>query len=178
MGTLATLFRRSEFFPVAVEPAAQGRTQTNTAERVARPKARDKYQLRALPNDDVYFYCKRIDNSRIVRQADPEAKGQCWSAIGAACVVAAVLGSVMAPKAATVLAGYKVQQLKQEHRALVEERKTLDVEMARVLSPGNLGKLAVKRELTSPGADQIVHLQPRGEGAVASVISPAGMKSR
>jgi hypothetical protein len=178
MGTLATFFRKSEFLPVAVEPAAKGRTHTNTAEKAARPQARDKYQLRALPNDDVYFYCKRIDNSRIVRQADPEAKGQCWSAIGAACVVAVLFGTVMAPKAATVLAGYKVQQLKQEHRALMEERKTLDVEMARVLSPGNLGDLAVKRDLSSPGANQIVHLQPKGEGAFASVITPASMKSR
>jgi hypothetical protein len=177
MGTLATFFRKSEFLPVAVEPAAQGRTHTNTAEKAARPQARDKYQLRALPNDDVYFYCKRIDNSRIVRQADPEAKGQCWSAIGAACVVAVLFGTVMAPKAATVLAGYKVQQLKQEHRALMEERKTLDVEMARVLSPANLGELATKRELTSPGANQIVHLQPKGEGAMASVLTPASMKS-
>lgn len=178
MGTLATFFRKSEFLPVAVEPAAKGRTHTNTAEKAARPQARDKYQLRGLPNDDVYFYCKRIDNSRIVRQADPEAKGQCWSAIGAACVVAVLFGTVMAPKAATVLAGYKVQQLKQEHRALTEERKTLDVEMARVLSPGNLGDLATKRELSSPGANQIVHLQPKGEGAFASVMTPASMKSR
>jgi hypothetical protein len=178
MGTLATFFRRSDFIPVAVEPAAKGRTQTNTAVRVTKQDARAKYQLRALPNDDVYFYCKRIDNSRIVRQADPEAKGQCWSAIGAACVVAALFGTVMAPKAATVLAGYKVQQLKQERRALIEERKTLDVEEARVLSPANLGELATKRQLSSPEAGQIVHLQPKGEGAFASVITPASLKSR
>jgi hypothetical protein len=178
MGTLATFFRRNEFLPVAVEPAAKGQIQHITAARLAKPDARAKYQLRALPNDDVYFYCKRIDNSRIVRQSDPEAKGQCWSAIGAACVVAVLFGTVMAPKAATLLAGYKVQQLKQEQRALVEERKTLNVEEARVLSPGNLDELAVKRQLSSPGAGQIVHLQPKGEGAFASVLTPASMKSR
>lgn len=177
MGTLATFFRRSDFIPVAVEPAAPGMTQTKTEVRVAKKDARSQYQLRALPNDDVFFYSKRIDNSRIVRQSDPEAKGQCWSAIGAATVVAVLFGTVMAPKAATVLAGYKEQQLKQERRALLEERKTLNVEEARVLSPANLGVMAAKSQLSSPSSGQLVHLQPKGDGAFASVITPVSLKS-
>ena len=39
---------------------------------------------RLCPNDDIYFYSKKIDNSRVVRQADPAARGECWSAVGAA----------------------------------------------------------------------------------------------
>jgi hypothetical protein len=128
--------------------------------------------LRALPNDDVYFYCKRIDNSRLVRQADPGAKGQCWSAIGAASVAAVILGGMMVPKAATVLAGYKVQQLKQERAGLIEERKALEVEEAKILSPANMGALATRQKLASPAANQIVHLQPHGDTAVAAVITP------
>jgi hypothetical protein len=175
MGTLAAFFNRSnDFIPTAVEPAVQG-------QQVRRQQAaavRDAYQLRALPNDDVYFYCKRIDNSRLVRQADPAAKGQCWSAIGAACAVAAILGGMMAPKAATVLAGYKVQQLKQERAGLIEERKALDVEEARILSPANMGVLATRQKLSSPGSKQIVHLQPHGDSAVASVITPNNLVNR
>jgi hypothetical protein len=180
MGTLATFFnKRTDFFPVAAQSAAQGQTATSKA--IPRQKiaaVRDAYQLRALPNDDVYFYCKRIDNSRLVRQADPAAKGQCWSAIGATCAVAVIFGAMMAPKAATVLAGYKVQQLKQERAGLIEERKTLDVEEARVLSPVNMGMLAVRQKLASPGSKQIVHLQPRGDSAVASMSAPNPLNPR
>jgi hypothetical protein len=178
MGTLATLFKRTEFIPVADEPAAQGRSRHQAVRQLAAPQHRDDFELRALPNDDVYFYCKRIDNSRLVRQADPAAKGQCWSAIGATCAVAALFGAMMAPKAATVLAGYKVQELKQERAGLIEERRALEVEEARILSPSNMGELAVRQKLTSPRSGQIVHLQPRGEGAVASIITPGNLTSR
>ncbi len=172
MGTLAAFFNRSnDFIPTAAEATVKGNARQATA-------VRDAYQLRALPNDDVYFYCKRIDNSRLVRQADPAAKGQCWSAIGATCAVAAILGVAVAPKAATVLAGYKVQQLKTERAGLIEERKSLEVEEARVLSPANMGVLADRRSLKSPGAKQIVHLQPHGESAFASVITPDRLPSR
>ena len=33
---------------------------------------RDPFQLRALPQEDVFFYCKKIDNSRLVREPDPQ----------------------------------------------------------------------------------------------------------
>jgi len=179
MGTLAAFFNRSnDFIPTAAEPAVQGHAQGHKAQRQQTAAVRDAYQLRALPNDDVYFYCKRIDNSRLVRQADPAAKGQCWSAIGATCAVAAILGGMMAPKAATVLAGYKVQQLKQERAGLIEERKALEVEEARVLSPANMGVLASRHDLKSPGSKQIVHLQPHGDSAVASVMTPNRLPSR
>ena len=171
MGTLATFFNRKiDFIPVAVEPAAQGQTTTShvSAGRTA-SAVRDPFQLRALPNDDVYFYCKRVDNSRLVRQADPAAKGQCWSAIGASCAVALIVGGMLAPKAATVLAGYKVQQLKQERAGLIEERKALEVEEARILSPSRMGELAQRQKLSSPGSRQIVHLQPKGDTAVATI---------
>jgi hypothetical protein len=173
MGTLAAFFNKSnDFIPAVAETAAQGQSfPRHTA------ATRDAYQLRALPNDDVYFFCKRVDNSRLVRQADPAAKGQCWSAIGATCAVAAIVGGMMAPKAATVLAGYKVQQLKQERAGLIEERKALEVEEARMLSPGNMGELAMRQKLSSPGSHQIVHLQPRGDSAVAS-LTPHQLTSR
>jgi hypothetical protein len=85
---------------------------------------------------------------------------------------------MMAPKAATTLAGYKVQQLKQERAGLLEERKALEVEEARVLSPANMGVLAERRKLSSPGSRQIVHLQPRGDSAMASVITHNSLASR
>jgi hypothetical protein len=35
-------------------------------------------RVRAFANEDIYFFVKRIDNSRVVRQADPMARGICW----------------------------------------------------------------------------------------------------
>jgi len=182
MGTLATFFRKSDFFPGAELFAPLGHATkqhaTKQQERAQSRAAVDQFKLRALPNDDVYFYVKRIDNSRVVRQADPQSKGQCWSAIGATCVLAVLAGSVAAPKLGSLLAGYKIQQLRQEATTLQEEKRSLEVEEATLMSPARLHELAQVQKLNRPGAGQVLHLQPKGEGAFAAMVMPASLKSR
>ena len=57
MATLPAFLRRME------APA-----RAESAPRPAAVRAeRDAFQLRPLPQEDVFFYCKRIDNSRLVR---------------------------------------------------------------------------------------------------------------
>jgi hypothetical protein len=146
MATLATFFKRSD----AVGMAA-GRRETIRAQV-------DPFRLRALPNDDIYFYSKRIDNSRVVRQADPAARGECWSAVGAAAILLMLGLSIIAPHVGSVLAGYKLEALKQERQSLVNERRELDVKEAGLLSPERLTELARARNLTSPSSDQVIHL--------------------
>ena len=65
----------------------------------------DPFRLRELPHDGIYFYSKRIDNSRLQRQADPAAAGQCWSAVSAAAVLLMIGASIISPNVASILAG-------------------------------------------------------------------------
>ena len=130
---------------------------------------RDPFQLRALPQEDVLFYCKKIDNSRLVRAADPQARGACWSAIGAASVLLAVLTSVLVPNVASTLAGYKLQALRVEERQLLDERRTLEVVEAGLLSPQRLEQLAQGQNLVAPLPGQVVRLNAKGDSAVAMV---------
>lgn len=118
----------------------------------------DPFMLRALPNDDIYFYAKKIDNSRVVRQADPAARSECWSAVGAAGVLLMLGASIIAPHAGSVLEGYKLETLKQERQTLINERRDLEVKEAGLLSPERLNALAEARKLTSPAAEQVIHL--------------------
>ncbi|MDQ2898275.1 MAG: hypothetical protein M3Y07_00570 [Acidobacteriota bacterium] len=156
MATLATIFRRTD------APAARGSARSDTRLKIAA----DPYKLRALPNDDVYFYSKRIDNSRIVRQPSPRARGECWSAIGATCIAAVLIGSVFAPSVANIFAGYKLQSLRQERQSLLDERRVLDVEEATLMSTSHLNELAGKRNLAYPKAGQVIRLNPSA-GALA-----------
>ena len=155
MATLPTFFRRTSETGL---PAFSG----------ARPE-RDPFQLRALPQEDVLFFCKRIDNSRLVREADPQARGACWSAIGAACLLLAVLTSVLVPNVASTLAGYKLQALRVEERQLLDEKRMLELEEAQLLSPQRLEKLAQGQNLVAPFPGQVVRLNAKGDGAVAMV---------
>ena len=160
MATLATFFRRSD-------------SVTAGGARAAVRAESDPYRLRALPNDDSYFFSKRIDNSRVVRQQDPSTGGDCWSAVGAGAVVLMLGASVIAPHVGSVLAGYKLEALKQERQTLLDQRRELDVREASLLSPNRLHELAKEQHLTNPASDQIIHLDNQArEGSFARVVTP------
>src|ERR1700729_3369186 len=148
MATLATFFRVA-----SAHEASANRTRRETFRAQA-----DPFRLRALPNDDIYFYSKKIDNSRVVRQADPESRGECWSAVGAAGVLLMLGASIIAPHVGSVLAGYKLEALKTERQSLLDQRRDLDVKEAGLLSPERLNNVARARSLTSPASDQVIHL--------------------
>src|SRR5579871_5912908 len=126
MATLATIFKRSDAIGVHAGRAGVARAES------------DPFRLRPLPNGDVYFYCKRIDNSRLVRQADPAAGAKCWSAVGAASIVFLIGASIIAPIVGSVLEGYQLESLKQERQSLIDKKRELDVKEAALLSPERL----------------------------------------
>jgi hypothetical protein len=130
---------------------------------------RDPFRLRALPQEDVFFYCKKIDNSRVIREPDPQARGACWSAIGAACVLLALLASAFAPSVASTLAGYRLETLRAEERRLLDERQILGLKEAELLSPERLDRLAREKNLVAPSPGQVYRLDGKADGAVAMV---------
>ncbi len=162
MATLPAFLKRTEAL-------RQNQSEETARLQVARA-VKDPFQLRALPQDDVFFYCKKIDNSRLVREADPQARGDCWSAIGAACVIFALLTGVAAPSVTNTLAGYKLESLRGEYQRLLDERRTLQLEEAQLLSPGRLEELAKKQNLVTPQSGQVVHLEDHNKPESAALI--------
>jgi hypothetical protein len=154
---------------MATLPAFQSKPEILAALRApANPPSRfeaDPYALRSLPLEDVFLHCKRIDNSRLERTPDLRARGACWSTIGAACVLVALLGTVLVPSVAGTLAGYRLQTLKAEERRLLDEMRVLEAKEAELVSTERLERLAADFELGPPGPGQEIHL--RGKGAVA-----------
>lgn len=156
---------------MATMPAFFRRTDAPAHSEARRPvpvrPERNPFELRALPQEDVFFYCKKIDNTRLVKEHDPQAHGACWSAIGGAAVILALLGGVLAPSVASTLAGYKLEALRAEERRLMDERRTLELQEAELQSPDRLERLAQKQHLVTPSNGQIVHLDVRSDGAFA-----------
>jgi hypothetical protein len=158
MATLATHFSKDEAALYSAEaPAA----------RRAVPHPADPYRLRALPNEDVYFFCKQIDNTRVLKQRDPRAARECWSAIGAFAVLAVLLAGALAPSVWGTFAGYQLQALKHERQRLIDERSTLQVDEAALLSPARLERLAKAQKLLEPAPGQVIHLDPHADGSLA-----------
>src|SRR6185369_12544185 len=92
-------------------------------------------------NEDIYFFVKRIDNSGVVREADPKARGTCWKLIGSVVTAAILLVGVLLPGAYSLLAGYQVQSLKQEAARLQTEQSSLELEEAALVSPARMEEL-------------------------------------
>jgi hypothetical protein len=133
----------------------------------------DPYMLRPLPGEDIFFYVKRIDNSRVVREADPRSRGAAWSAAAMMCLMAVLLTVSVAPRIANLFAGYRIESLRQEQQRLVDERQVLDVEEAKLLRLDRLEELARLRNLAPPKAGQLYDLEPKGEGSLASLAPKA-----
>jgi hypothetical protein len=158
MATLPTFFKRNEEVP----------QDTDTAARSTRMRAvRDPFQLRALPHEHLFLYNKKIDNSRLVREADPKSRGACWSAIGAACALAVLLTGAFAPSVATTISGYRLESLRIEERRLLDERRGLELQEAELLSPARLDQLAQQNNLVAPSSGQVIHMEGKPQGAVA-----------
>ena len=159
MATLPAFLRR-------VEPPRRSKAAARPAPLRAE---RDPFQLRPLPFEDVFLYCKKIDNTRLVREADPQARGACWSAIGTACAAVLLLAILLAPSVAGTLAGYKLESLRAEERRLETEQRVLDLQEAGLLRPDRLERLAKSQNMVTPASSQVVHLEPKGDSAVAMV---------
>ena len=135
--------------------------------------ASDPYALRSLPGDNVFFYSKKVDNSRLVRQADPHASDECWSAVGAGALLLMLGVSVVVPHVALVREGYKLEAAKAERQVLLDQRRALEVREAGLLSPVRLNDIAREHNLTSPMSSQVFHLDGQTpQGNLASNQTP------
>ena len=163
MGTLPTTYGNFEAQGATITPAQAALPHAPTR------ADRRTFELRPLPFEDVFFYSKKIDNSRLVRQADPKSGRSCWTAVGAAAVLVAMLTGTLAPAAATKLAGYRLEALRAEERKLLEECRMLELEEASLLDPARMERLARDQRLAPPVANQVVHLDNQNGDKVAMV---------
>jgi hypothetical protein len=153
MATLANIFNR--FFERGSDRAADPRT-------ASRPASTASMQVPGFANEDIYFFVKRIDNTGVVRSADPKARGVCWKLIGSAVTAAVLLVAVLLPGAYGLLAGYQIQSLRQEGSRLAAEEASLELEEAQLLSPARMEELARLQQFIDPPSQKVVYLDSRG----------------
>ena len=146
------------FFTAASGQAVRGASAVQRDER---------FRVRRIPNENIYFFTKTIDNSRVVRERDPKARGEQWRLMVATLGGAALLIAVLLPSAYTFIAGHELQDLKQKREHLLGERRRLEVEEAQLLTPARLEKYAENQKLTDPG-NKIVYLPGEKSGTEAS----------
>ena len=80
-----------------------------------------------------------------------------------------MLVSLLAPSVAGTLAGYKLESLRAQEQQLLTQRRVLELREAELLRPDRLEKLAQGQHLITPVSGQVIHLESRGDSAVAMV---------
>ena len=163
MATLATVHHK--LTPQGLTPPGLNQ---QVPEREAQPrKSGAPVPLRAYANEDVYFFVKRIDNRRLVRQADPQARQTCWKMIASVGVAAGLIIGVLLPGAYTLMAGYRIQTLRQESALLAAERATLELREVQLLSPARMEELARQQQFIDPEPEKVVYLESQVGSSVA-----------
>ena len=123
--------------------------------------------VRPFANEDIFFYVKRIDNSRVVRAADPQAREACWKMIGSVVAAAVLLIAVLLPGAYSLLAGYQIETLRQDAHRLANERASLELKEAELLSPARMEELARAQQFVDPPPQKVVYLDGQSDAQVA-----------
>jgi len=99
-------------------------------------------RLRSFANEDIYFYVKRIDNTRVMREADPKAGGNLLEAYRFSGCGRRASGLGPAAERLRPARGYQIQSLRQDAQRLVGEQSSLELDEARLLSPARMEELA------------------------------------
>lgn len=159
MATLATVL--GKFFE-------QGMNRAGSAAHAAEPSA----PVRPFANEDIFFYVKRLDNSRVVRAANPEARQACWKMIGSVVAAAVLLIAVLLPGAYSLLAGFQVQALRQDAHRLANESAALELQEAELLSPSRMQELARIQQFVDPPPQKVVYLDGQPDAQVAQNAEP------
>jgi hypothetical protein len=154
MATLATMLDR---FTTHHGPGA-GRPRVLAHE--------DLFLVPAFPNEDVYLYVKHIDNTRVHREADPAARQICWRLIGSSFAFAVVVIALLLPSLNRLMAGYKMEALRQERQRLELDRASLELEETKLLSPARLEKLAQMQRFVDPAPEAVVYLEGNKSDAI------------
>jgi hypothetical protein len=123
--------------------------------------------VRPFANEDIFFHIKRIDNSRVVRAADPQARQDCWKMIGSVVAAAVLLIVVLLPGAYSLMAGFQIQALRQEAHKLVNEQASLELQEAGLLSPARMQEMARDQQFVDPPPQKVVYLDGQGDAQVA-----------
>ena len=153
MATLATL----------IEWISTAAGVREAAETDVRQAVDEEFQIRALPNEDIFFWVRPIDNSRVMPQAVPRATRAAWKSIAVSMAVVGALFVLLLPIALNVNAGYRLSALEQTREALLNEQALLERQESALVSPERLADLAEIQALVDPAPEELVPLAPAEE---------------
>jgi cell division protein FtsL len=97
---------------------------------------------RPLPMEDLCFFVKNIDNSRLVRVLDPHSRRDCVKMVGFVSALCLLGLLSIVPSLSLRYTGYRIEDLKREQEALAKENRQLQVQEAVLREPKRIDAIA------------------------------------
>jgi cell division protein FtsL len=114
------------------------------------------------PGTPEIFFAKAIDNSRVVKVADPRRRRE-MAIFGATLVLLFSLVMVYGwQHFSSIEYGYKIEQLKSNCDQLAEANRTLKLEQASLRDPERIDAMARQMGMQAPQAGQVQRLDADG----------------
>jgi hypothetical protein len=158
MASIATLVNRFVGVRELAEapPAVWARTESS--------------RLRPIANEDVYLFMKRIDNSSVVRAADPAARRARTRTVATGFIAGLV------PTAYNTMAGFTLQNLRQEEVNLKQQEAQLDLQEAKLLNYDRLEQLAKSLKMVDPVPEQVQYLEGKSKVEARNTLPASGVE--
>ncbi|MGH9433113.1 MAG: cell division protein FtsL [Terriglobia bacterium] len=127
---------------------------------VATTRRRPRQQpISGRANIPEVCFSKAIDNSRLVKETDPDRKRECYRLLLTGILLFAAIMGVARQHFECVKANYQIEELKKESAALQELNKQLRLEEAALADPQRIDALARQElGLAPPSPQQVIRL--------------------
>ena len=127
------------------------------APAMASPSTRARRKPCWTGTPEVYFN-KSIDNSRVVRVADPKRTREMAMFLAAVCCLFVLVMTYAWQHFSAIEYGYRIEALQAQKSGLVEINRALRLEDASLRDPGRIDQLARQMGLQTPTAGQVIML--------------------
>jgi cell division protein FtsL len=119
---------------------------------------------------EIYF-AKSLDNSRVVRIADPKRRRELFSFAVTLCVLLLLVMTYVWQHFSAIEYGYKIEQLKSEREAIMESNRALKLEEASLRDLSRIDFLARQLGMQPPTVGQVEVMEPSSNDTAAPVLA-------
>ena len=124
---------------------------------------------------EIYFN-KAIDNSRLVKVADPRRAREI-AMFSASLAVLFLFTMIYAwQHLSSIEYGYKIEAQKIERDALLEQNRALRLQEASLRDPERIEQLAARMGLVAPQAGQVMHLEATADPTAPVMARASGIQ--
>jgi cell division protein FtsL len=118
---------------------------------------------RYLPGAPEIYFNKTIDNTRLVRVADPERRRELALFTFALTMLTLFTFMYLWQHFSSSEYGYKIEALRSQRDQLTDVQKTLRLEEASLKDPERIDAIARRMGMQMPVAGQVQHMESSGE---------------